>query len=407
MGLVPMPKISSYWSKDDIYHNKFVSSLMPRDRFLSLLRYLHFADNETAGEDRLHKLKPLLNKLLSNFQSVLLPGREIIIDESMIPWRGRLIFKQYIPNKTHKYGVKLYKLCTLDGYTLNIIVYSGKDENSGKKGFAHAERIVMKLIETLQHSDGRILYADNYYSSIPLVKKLHKKKITYCGTLRANRKGIPRTFTRKMKKAEIYGEESSAKVRIIKWVDKRPVLMITSDPRHEAILDNTRKKNRKGEIIRKPRCVLDYNKAKKGVDMSDQMSSYFTVLRKSLKWYRKVCFELLFGTCVVNAWVVYNATTGSKVSMLEFRERLVRALGNTLTSEFEEKTPKRKTHTFIKPEGKGRKPRKRCVGCYQKLRETMDSRTADKKTRKVISYCNDCDGQPGYCLQCFNNIHKV
>ena len=44
----------------------------------------------------------------------------------MIPWRGRLSFCQYIPGKVHKYGVKLYKLCTVKGYTWNLKVYCGK-----------------------------------------------------------------------------------------------------------------------------------------------------------------------------------------------------------------------------------------------------------------------------------------
>jgi hypothetical protein len=53
----------------------------------------------------------------------------LVIDESMVPFRGRLHFRQYIPNKTHKYGIKLYKLCTTDGYTCNISVYRKRDDN--------------------------------------------------------------------------------------------------------------------------------------------------------------------------------------------------------------------------------------------------------------------------------------
>nr|CAI5856096.1 unnamed protein product [Callosobruchus analis] len=88
---------------------------------------------------------------------------------------------------------------------------------------------------------------------------------------------------RRLKRSEVYAEESSAKVRVIKWVDQRPVMMITSDPSHDANVIDSGKKNRKGDAVKKPKCVLDYIKAKKGVDISDQMSSYFSVLRKSLK----------------------------------------------------------------------------------------------------------------------------
>lgn len=36
----------------------------------------------------------------------------------------------------------------------------------------------------------------------------------------------------------------------------------------------------------KPKVVLDYNRDKSFIDVSDQMASYGSPLRKSLKWYR-------------------------------------------------------------------------------------------------------------------------
>lgn len=46
-----------------------------------------------------------------------------------------------------------------------------------------------------------------------------------------------------------------------------------------------------------------YNKNKQGIDVSDQMNSYFTPLRKSIRWYHKVAFQLLLGTSVVQPHV--------------------------------------------------------------------------------------------------------
>lgn len=36
------------------------------------------------------------------------------------------------------------------------------------------------------------------------------------------------------------------------------------------------------------------------------MSSYQSAMRKSVRWYHKVAQELLFGTAVVNAHILYN-----------------------------------------------------------------------------------------------------
>lgn len=51
---------------------------------------------------------------------------------------------------------------------------------------------------------------------------------------------------------------------------------------------------------------MTYNDNKKGIDFSDQMSSYYTTLKRGIKWFRKVMLELLFGTALVNSWVIYN-----------------------------------------------------------------------------------------------------
>lgn len=41
MGLVQLPKINLYWSKDPLYHNKFISSVITRDRFLLIFKCWH------------------------------------------------------------------------------------------------------------------------------------------------------------------------------------------------------------------------------------------------------------------------------------------------------------------------------------------------------------------------------
>ncbi|KAI4455792.1 piggybac transposable element-derived protein 4 [Holotrichia oblita] len=228
--------------------------------------------------------------------------------------------------------------------------------------------------------------------------------MTYCGTMRQNRKGVPSSMKTKLKKGESFGLQKN-ETKLIKWHDKRPVLMLSTDSSHDSTLQETGKFNRKAESVKKPKCVIDYNMAKKGVDVSDQMASYHTVVRKSFKWYKKVILELLCGTAVVNAWIVYNKIATTKYSITNFRKLLAKALTED-DIELQTITSKRLVHTFIKPEGPGRKKRKMCVGCYAKFRKEMPREEADKRARRIISYCGDCPKQPGYCLQCFNEVHK-
>ena len=45
--------------------------------------------------------------------------------------------------------------------------------------------------------EGRLFYGDNFYTRLPLVEEMLKRKTFYCGTLRGNRKALPADFIKK------------------------------------------------------------------------------------------------------------------------------------------------------------------------------------------------------------------
>lgn len=47
MGVVQLPEIRLYWS-NNMYANALLKNAMRCDRFLSILKFLHFSDNTTA-----------------------------------------------------------------------------------------------------------------------------------------------------------------------------------------------------------------------------------------------------------------------------------------------------------------------------------------------------------------------
>lgn len=67
---------------------------------------------------------------------------------------------------------------------------------------------------------------------------------------------------------------------ICKWRDKRDVLVISN--KHQIQLVNV--SNRNGKVSLKPNVVADYNLGMSGVDRGDQMISYYSCLRKTLRW---------------------------------------------------------------------------------------------------------------------------
>ena len=73
------------------------------------MEVFHFADNDGGGssdQDRLWKVCPVLTPLMSKFVSAFKPYKYLCIDEVL--WKGRLFFKQYIPSKRNRFGLKLY-----------------------------------------------------------------------------------------------------------------------------------------------------------------------------------------------------------------------------------------------------------------------------------------------------------
>jgi len=175
MGIVVKKKIADYWSTDPVIATPYINTVMPRNRFEILLQFWHFANNADAvKDDRLHKLRGVCDALISRFQAVCEPGRELSIDEAMVLFRGRLLFRQYLPGKRHKYGVKLYMLSKPSGYTSNFLVYCGKSDVVS--GMSVTESVVMKLMES-RLDLGHELYIDNYYTSVPLAKKLLERDV--------------------------------------------------------------------------------------------------------------------------------------------------------------------------------------------------------------------------------------
>jgi hypothetical protein len=52
-------------------------------------------------------VKPVLNFLVSKFQQVYVPEKQISIDEGMTAWKDQLIIRVYMPDKPDGYGIKV------------------------------------------------------------------------------------------------------------------------------------------------------------------------------------------------------------------------------------------------------------------------------------------------------------
>lgn len=112
MGIHRLPDATDYWSQNHLLGVPCISKCMPVTRFKALLRCLHLNDNSTAlrpgqpGFDKLHKLRPLYDTLHKNCSTKYKAHRENSVDEAMVIFKGKSSFKQYMPSKPVKRGIR-------------------------------------------------------------------------------------------------------------------------------------------------------------------------------------------------------------------------------------------------------------------------------------------------------------
>ncbi|CAK1589326.1 unnamed protein product [Parnassius mnemosyne] len=119
---------------------------MSRNRFEILIRCWHFEDTFYMGlstTDRLVKIRRFVETISKKFNMFKTPGEFLTVDETMVAFRDRIAFMQYIPGKRNKHGIKIFKICVDDGYTYDLIVYEGKKTTSTSTQNV-SSKIVMK-----------------------------------------------------------------------------------------------------------------------------------------------------------------------------------------------------------------------------------------------------------------------
>lgn len=100
---------------------------------------------------------------------------------------------------------------------------------------------------------------------------------------------------------------SSSNTLVMKWNDKRDLLMLST--KHDNRMIQIPYRN---TVKSKPQVVVDYNAGKSSIDRADQMASYSNPLRRSLKWYRKVAMDLILNISVVNASILFKKLLDQK-----------------------------------------------------------------------------------------------
>ncbi|XP_033741842.1 piggyBac transposable element-derived protein 4-like [Pecten maximus] len=242
---------------------------MSKDRFQLILSNLHLVDNdEDQGTDRLYKVRPFISMVKSSFQ-VYEPEEELSFDEGTCPFKGRVRVRVYNPMKPNKFGIKVYQISEArSGYCVGFDVYDGSEGCTSyvealdldPEELSTTTKVVVGLLSScglLQK--GHKVYMDNYNNSPELFEELELLQTYAAGTVRINRKGMPRVFgvVKNLKPGEVIFRRRG-NLLAVKYHDKRDVHVISTF--HRATMYVQEHLNRNRDVVRKPTVISDYCK---------------------------------------------------------------------------------------------------------------------------------------------------
>jgi len=82
-----------------------------------------------------------------SFKKFFSSTEKLSLDEAIVPFKGRVGFKQYIPKKHKRFGIKVSEVCCANGYTWSMLTYLGRMHNLDTSERTVTEAIVHKLLE--------------------------------------------------------------------------------------------------------------------------------------------------------------------------------------------------------------------------------------------------------------------
>ncbi|KAF2895998.1 hypothetical protein ILUMI_10177 [Ignelater luminosus] len=272
---VPVPHRRMFWEGRPDTKNTLVSNSMRRNRFEDIFRYIHAADNNNLPKnDKMAKLRPLIEKVNKLFIRYTPVSEDMSIDESMIPYFGRNGCKQFIRGKPIRFGYKAWVLAQPSGANL--------------------------------------------------ITKLEKINFSGTGTVRDNRIDkcpIEDSAIMKKKPRGTFGSfvDRENNIVCVKWRDNSVVTVLSNKygiaPFRKAPRYSVKEKSK--IEIPQPNVVSCYNQSIGGVEFMDNNISNYRIGFRGKKWYIPILFWT-FDVCMNNAWIL-SRHLGKQMDNLEFR----------------------------------------------------------------------------------------
>jgi len=417
LGLVKHPSYLDAWSGITASH--FMMSMMTATRFKEIWEHLHFTNTRQYTQEQREErnkadpfwvVRGLMDDLCDKSGRYWTPRQCMSVDEQAFLFKGRHRCKCYNKDKPNKWHFKLYCLnCSESNYLVNFFIYEGRDHRIPPDTSASNYPVLKLTDDPRFHHKNHIVAVDNWFTSLTLVQRLWARGIHCVGTIRTNRKGLPREAILKktgrdkaprghcisMESAQMTSIEGSvARVYITGWMDKKPVHMVHTWPTflmpvHRKVSARESNTGRFERIeLTIPTVIKVYNKYMGGTDGFDQALSYYELILQSKKWYKRF-FTHFLNVAKVNAHILYAHAVNKGCDLKMFTYALINEWAKRPPSDHKRHTgrgPRYRVHGQMKKTGGLHTP------IYLKSVKRQDRRrvcvTCDVRTNQACKECN-------------------
>jgi len=125
---------------------------------------------------------------------------------------------------------------------------------------------------------GKNITTDNFFTNYKLARELHERKLSIVGTVRGNRREIPKEMLPSGDRvvcSSIFG--FSDDTTLVSYVPKVRIAVILMSTQHHSNKVST-------EDHRKPEIIQYYNETKSGVDILDKLVRTYSCKRATARW---------------------------------------------------------------------------------------------------------------------------
>ncbi|XP_066970870.1 uncharacterized protein [Macrobrachium rosenbergii] len=347
---------------------------MNEKRFCFLVRALRFDDETTREErnkeDKMAAFWDIWEKFNDHCRANYVPSKNITIDEQLLAFRERCIFKYYMRNKPSKCGLKIVMACDAkSSYMLNGVVDLGQNRKPKVPAGKLGEHYTLRLCEPFLDSH-RNITVDSWVTSLSLVTALYKRRTTLVG--RSRKKGyVPSAMLDTRMKRPV---NTSA------FLFTENATMVSYKPKKDKVVLLLSSKHNKPQLgdKKKPKIIHFYNKTKRGVDVLDNMCGRYSCSRKTRRW--PLClFYGMVNIAVFNVFILSKLKDGCLT-------KVRRAFMHILATELVKPWAVRRLHqTGMKLSASNLI--RSCFGITEDVRPQDVNPTPGPRTKKRCAFC--------------------